>query len=165
MIAGTGSGCGKTTVTLAILRAMQRRGIPLAAFKCGPDYIDPMFHKAVLGIPSRNLDLFFINEREIRCQIVRNVPKNGLGVIEGVMGFYDGASGSRNGYACGACRPSERTVAVTRGDACRLSRFRRKYALRCDFERSFGWNVPVLPRYCAEIRTEGSGLPAACAGG
>ena len=94
MIAGTGSGCGKTTVTLAILRAMQRRGIPLAAFKCGPDYIDPMFHKAVLGIPSRNLDLFFINEREIRCQIVRNVPKNGLGVIEGVMGFYDGVSGT-----------------------------------------------------------------------
>ena len=58
MIAGTGSGCGKTMVTLAVLRAMQRRNIPLAAFKCGPDYIDPMFHKAVLGIPSRNLDLF-----------------------------------------------------------------------------------------------------------
>lgn len=94
MIAGTGSGCGKTTVTLAILRAMQRRGIPLAAFKCGPDYIDPMFHKAVLGIPSRNLDLFFINEREIRSQIVRNIPKDGLGVIEGVMGFYDGVSGT-----------------------------------------------------------------------
>ena len=94
MIAGTGSGCGKTTVTLAVLRAMQRRGIPLAAFKCGPDYIDPMFHKAVLGIPSRNLDLFFINEREIRSQIVRNIPKNGLGVIEGVMGFYDGVSGT-----------------------------------------------------------------------
>ena len=50
MIAGTGSGCGKTMVTLAVLRAMQRRNIPLAAFKCGPDYIDPMFHKAVLGI-------------------------------------------------------------------------------------------------------------------
>ena len=61
MIAGTGSGCGKTMVTLAVLRVMQRRNIPLAAFKCGPDYIDPMFHKAVLGIPSRNLDLFFIS--------------------------------------------------------------------------------------------------------
>ncbi len=93
MIAGTGSGCGKTMVTLAVLRAMQRRNIPLAAFKCGPDYIDPMFHKAVLGIPSRNLDLFFISEREVRGQIVRSIPQNGLGVIEGVMGFYDGVSG------------------------------------------------------------------------
>ena len=94
MIAGTGSGCGKTTVTLAVLRAMQRRKIPLAAFKCGPDYIDPMFHKAVLGIPSRNLDLFFISEREVRGQIVRSIPQNGIGVIEGVMGFYDGVSGA-----------------------------------------------------------------------
>lgn len=94
MIAGTGSGCGKTTVALAVLRAMQRRNIPLAAFKCGPDYIDPMFHKAVLGIPSRNLDLFFISEREVRGQIVRSIPQNGIGVIEGVMGFYDGVSGA-----------------------------------------------------------------------
>ena len=94
MIAGTGSGCGKTMVTLAVLRAMQRRNIPLATFKCGPDYIDPMFHKAVLGIPSRNLDLFFISEREVRGQIVRSIPQNGLGVIEGVMGFYDGVSGT-----------------------------------------------------------------------
>ena len=81
-------------VTLAVLRAMQRRNIPLATFKCGPDYIDPMFHKAVLGIPSRNLDLFFISEREVRGQIVRSIPQNGLGVIEGVMGFYDGVSGT-----------------------------------------------------------------------
>ena len=94
MIAGTGSGCGKTMVTLTVLRAMQRRNIPLAAFKCGPDYIDPMFHKAVLGIPSRNLDLFFISEREVRGQIVRSIPQNGIGVIEGVMGFYDGVSGT-----------------------------------------------------------------------
>mgnify|MGYP001654207770 CR=1 FL=1 len=90
MIAGTGSGCGKTTVTLAVLRALQRRGIELAAFKCGPDYIDPMFHKAVLGIPSRNLDLFFIDEIEIRSQLVHHIPQDGLGVIEGVMGYYDG---------------------------------------------------------------------------
>ena len=94
MIAGTGSGCGKTTMTLAVLRALQRRGIKLAAFKCGPDYIDPMFHKAVLGIPSRNLDLFFIDEIEIRSQLVHHIPQDGLGVIEGVMGFYDGVSGT-----------------------------------------------------------------------
>ena len=66
LIAGTGSGCGKTTVTSAVLRALQRRGVPLRAFKCGPDYIDPMFHTAVLGIPSRNLDLFFEDGTGVR---------------------------------------------------------------------------------------------------
>lgn len=94
LIAGTGSGCGKTTVTSAVLRALQRRGEPLAAFKCGPDYIDPMFHTAVLGIPSRNLDLFFVDETEVRSQLARHVPAGGIGIIEGVMGFYDGISGT-----------------------------------------------------------------------
>ncbi len=94
LIAGTGSGCGKTTVTSALLRALQRRGAALAAFKCGPDYIDPMFHTAVLGIPSRNLDLFFVDETEVRSQLARHVPAGGLGIIEGVMGFYDGISGT-----------------------------------------------------------------------
>ena len=86
-LAGTGSGCGKTTVTSALLRAFQRRGVPLAAFKCGPDYIDPMFHTAALGVPSRNLDLFFAEAAAVRGQLARHTPPDGLGVIEGVMGF------------------------------------------------------------------------------
>ena len=90
LLAGTGSGCGKTTVTTAILRALQRRGVILNAFKCGPDYIDPMFHTAVLGVPSRNLDLFFEDEAGIRSQLARHIQPDGLGVIEGVMGYYDG---------------------------------------------------------------------------
>lgn len=94
LLAGTGSGCGKTTVTTAILRALQRRGVTLSAFKCGPDYIDPMFHTAVLGVPSRNLDLFFEDEAGIRSQLARHIQPDGLGVIEGVMGFYDGVSGT-----------------------------------------------------------------------
>ncbi|MDO5141928.1 MAG: cobyrinate a,c-diamide synthase [Eubacteriales bacterium] len=93
LIAGTGSGCGKTTVTTALLCALRRRGVPLAAFKCGPDYIDPMFHTAVLGVPSRNLDLFFVDERTVRGQLARHVPADGVGIIEGVMGYYDGVSG------------------------------------------------------------------------
>lgn len=93
LLAGTGSGCGKTTVTTALLRALQRRGVPLAAFKCGPDYIDPMFHTEALGIPSRNLDLFFVDEGEVRGQLARHIPTGGVGIIEGVMGFYDGVSG------------------------------------------------------------------------
>ena len=84
LLAGTGSGCSKTTVTTAILRALQRRGVTLSAFKCGPDYIDPMFHTAVLGVPSRNLDLFFEDEAGIRSQLARHIQPDGLGVIEGV---------------------------------------------------------------------------------
>lgn len=94
LLAGTGSGCGKTTVTTALLRALQRRGVPLAAFKCGPDYIDPMFHTETLGVPSRNLDLFFVDETEVRGQLARHIPTDGVGIIEGVMGFYDGVSGT-----------------------------------------------------------------------
>ena len=69
-------------------------GVKLNAFKCGPDYIDPMFHTAVLGVPSRNLDLFFEDEAGIRSQLARHIQPDGLGVIEGVMGFYDGVSGT-----------------------------------------------------------------------
>ncbi len=94
LIAGSSSGCGKTTVTSAVLRALQKRGIPLRAFKCGPDYIDPMFHTAVLGIPSRNLDLFFEDEAGVRGQLARALPAEAVGVIEGAMGFYDGVSGT-----------------------------------------------------------------------
>lgn len=94
LLAGTGSGCGKTTVTTALLRALQRRGVPLAAFKCGPDYIDPMFHTEALGVPSRNLDLFFVDETEVRGQLARHIPTDGVGIIEGVMGYYDGVSGN-----------------------------------------------------------------------
>lgn len=94
LIGGTGSGCGKTTVTLAVLRALQRRGVDLRAFKCGPDYIDPMFHTAVLGLPSRNLDLFLSDEPSCRAALARCIPEEGCGVIEGVMGYYDGVSGT-----------------------------------------------------------------------
>ena len=94
LFAGTGSGCGKTTVTTAVLRALQRRGENLRAFKCGPDYIDPMFHTAVLGVPSRNLDLFFEDEIGVCNQLARHIPADGIGIIEGVMGFYDGVSGT-----------------------------------------------------------------------
>ncbi len=92
LIAGTSSGCGKTTVTCAVLAALKARGTDTAAFKCGPDYIDPMFHRSVLGIPSHNLDGFFCNEETLRGLLGRY--SRGTTVIEGVMGFYDGGTGS-----------------------------------------------------------------------
>lgn len=60
LIAGTNSGCGKTTVTCAILQALVNAGVPIAAAKCGPDYIDPMFHREIIGAKSSNLDPFFL---------------------------------------------------------------------------------------------------------
>lgn len=59
LLAAPASGSGKTTLTCALLRVLERRGLAPCAFKCGPDYIDPMFHRSVLALPSRNLDLFF----------------------------------------------------------------------------------------------------------
>ena len=94
MLAAASSGSGKTTIACAILQALTRMGEYPVSFKCGPDYIDPMFHTAVLGVPSRNLDLFFEDEAGIRSQLARHIQPDGLGVIEGVMVFYDGVSGT-----------------------------------------------------------------------
>lgn len=88
LIAGTNSGCGKTTVTCALLAAFRARGVDIASFKCGPDYIDPMFHREALGIPSQNLDLFFSTESQLQSQLAAD--QHTLHVIEGVMGYYDG---------------------------------------------------------------------------
>jgi len=88
LIAGTHSGCGKTTVTTAILAALKKRGVRTCAFKCGPDYIDPMFHRGALGLPSHNLDPFFCDGATLRRMLV--TYGGTISVIEGVMGYYDG---------------------------------------------------------------------------
>ena len=90
LIAGTGSGCGKTTLVCAILQALKNRGCAVASFKCGPDYIDPMFHSEVIGAPSSNVDLFFADENLARARFLEHAAD--LNVIEGVMGYYDGLS-------------------------------------------------------------------------
>ena len=96
VIGGTNSGTGKTTITCAILMALKNRGHKVQSYKCGPDYIDPMFHRKVLGIPSTNLDLFF-SDRETALWIMREAGLehgNHIDVIEGVMGYYDGVAGT-----------------------------------------------------------------------
>lgn len=92
MIAGTNSGCGKTTVTYAILSALKKREEKVSAFKCGPDYIDPMFHRSTIGIPSHNLDSYFCDDKTLKA--VLGEYSNEISVIEGVMGFYDGGKSS-----------------------------------------------------------------------
>ena len=90
MIAGTNSGCGKTTVTCAVLKSLANRGLQVSPFKCGPDYIDPMFHSMILNTPSTNLDPFFFSENTMRLLLAKNSQGKEISVIEGVMGFYDG---------------------------------------------------------------------------
>ena len=90
ILAGTNSGCGKTTVTCAVLQALVNRGLSVAAAKCGPDYIDPMFHSRIIGAKSSNLDPFFFDENTLRFLLTQNASGCDVTVIEGVMGYYDG---------------------------------------------------------------------------
>ena len=90
LLAGTNSGCGKTTLACAVLQALVDRGIDTGSFKCGPDYIDPMFHSRVIGAPSANLDPFFFTEKTLRFLLARHAAGRAVSVIEGVMGYYDG---------------------------------------------------------------------------
>ena len=88
LFAGTASGSGKTTAVCTVECLLKRRLGDVRAFKCGPDYIDPMFHSDVLGIPATNLDPFFC-DRELLCHLLcQNAGK--CNVMEGVMGYYDG---------------------------------------------------------------------------
>lgn len=95
LIASPMSGSGKTTVTVGILGALRSRGIPVNSFKCGPDYIDPMYHTQVLGVPCRNLDTWFTGEKKTRELFFREQPGPGtIRIAEGVMGLYDGVAGT-----------------------------------------------------------------------
>lgn len=95
MIAAPQSGSGKTLITCVLLQALKEKNYHLESFKCGPDYIDPMFHKTVLGISSRNLDPFFTEDSITRMLLSKGQDSRDLAVIEGVMGLYDGLGGIR----------------------------------------------------------------------
>jgi len=92
VLAGTGSGVGKTTYTIGIMRALMKRGLTVQGFKCGPDYIDPTFHTAVTKRPSRNIDSFMMSNEIVRSIVARASHKADVAIIEGVMGLYDGKS-------------------------------------------------------------------------
>lgn len=93
VIGAPSSGSGKTLITCTLIRALQQRQLHIASFKCGPDYIDPLFHKEVLGVPSKNLDLFFTDEDTTRMLFNKGNDSD-LSIIEGVMGLYDGVGGT-----------------------------------------------------------------------
>ncbi len=94
VIAAPASGSGKTTLTLALLAALRRRGLAIQSFKVGPDYIDPMFHTAITGIPCRNLDPVLTSEVYAQQCFATHVQACDGAIVEGVMGLFDGRAGS-----------------------------------------------------------------------
>ena len=96
VIAGTGSGVGKTTYTIGIMAALQQKGYTVQGFKCGPDYIDPSYHTAVTGRVSRNIDGWMLNHQTVREMVARASEGADISIIEGVMGFFDGKSPLEN---------------------------------------------------------------------
>lgn len=99
LFAAPASGSGKTTVVCAVLAALKQRGRAPHAFKCGPDYIDPMFHRAVLGVPCRNLDLYLTGEDRLKDLFHAYAKGADAIVVEGVMGYYDGVGMTREASA------------------------------------------------------------------
>lgn len=93
LLAASKSGSGKTMMTCGILAALQRRGLKCRSFKCGPDYIDPLFHRSVLGIEGGNLDTYFLPAGRVREEFVSLSEGADISVVEGVMGYYDGVGG------------------------------------------------------------------------
>lgn len=103
LITAERSGSGKTTAVCGLLALLKRKGLLPAALKIGPDYIDPMFHRAVLGIPAGNLDTFFTDPAVSRGILLADSEGADLAVLEGVMGYFDGLGGtSSRGSACEA---------------------------------------------------------------
>lgn len=97
MLAGTASGSGKTTIMCGLLQVLAERGLKIAALKCGPDYIDPMFHRTVVGtkgqrIKTCNIDTFFTDAETTKSLAAKVSQDADISVLEGVMGYYDGSS-------------------------------------------------------------------------
>lgn len=94
VIAGTHSGCGKTTVSRGLMQALHQQGLVVQPFKIGPDFIDPTHHTAICGRVSRNLDPFMMGEDGVKETFENASAGADIAVIEGVMGMFDGLDGS-----------------------------------------------------------------------
>lgn len=99
IISGTSSGSGKTTVALGLMAAFRQKGLSVAPFKCGPDFIDPGLHRLVTGKVSRNLDLWMTGEAFTRATFAMNGRAADIAIIEGVMGMFDGGLSSSGSLA------------------------------------------------------------------
>lgn len=112
LIGAPASGGGKTTFTCGLLQALAQRGLRTAACKCGPDYIDPMFHSHVIGAYSRNLDLFFSDAQQVCRLVADSALQSDVTIIEGAMGFYDGIAVSDQASAWDVARVTQTPVVL-----------------------------------------------------
>mgnify|MGYP004669387171 FL=1 len=92
LLSAISSNSGKTAAACGLMSAFKQKGKRVCACKCGPDYIDPMFHREVLGVDSKNLDLFFSEEEVLKEGYLSHTKDADITITEGVMGFYDGMS-------------------------------------------------------------------------
>lgn len=115
------SGCGKTTVCCAVLQAFTDRGLRLSSFKCGPDYIDPMFHRTVIETPSYQMDSFFAEKPDLLSLFYRHTVSSDLAVLEGAMGYYDGIAGISEKASAYEIAGLTRTPVVLVVDCARMS--------------------------------------------
>ncbi len=140
-IAGTNSGAGKTTVALGLMRALKRRGIKVAPFKCGPDYIDTAFHRAACGTPSINLDSWMV-PNGFSNSFENGIKGKDCAVIEGVMGMFDGAKPGRiDGSTADVARSLDVPVLLVvnaRGMAGSISALVKGYCTYCPEIKIFG---------------------------
>ena len=112
LVGAPASGGGKTTFTCGLLQALVRRGLRVQACKCGPDYIDPLFHTEVIGAPSRNLDLFFSSREQLRDLVAESAATSDIVVVEGAMGYYDGIAVSADASAWDVARTTQTPVVL-----------------------------------------------------
>lgn len=159
MIAGTNSGCGKTTVTCAILSTLNKRGENVSAFKCGPDYIDPMFHRRAIGISSHNLDCFFCDDKRLSSVLCEYSHE--ISVIEGVMGFYDG--GKNSAYSVSEITETPVIIVIDcKGMSDSISAVMKGFLSFCEpnnisgfiFNRLSEKIIPLVKKMCKELGTE-----------
>lgn len=122
IVAGGASGSGKTTVSIGLMAALKRRGLTVQPFKAGPDYIDPIHHSIVCGRPSYNLDTWMMGADGVRDAYVRIMSGADVGVIEGVMGLYDGKDGSNEEGSTAHLAKVLDIGVILVIDACRMAR-------------------------------------------